>query len=303
MSDYYRGQDSYRPAAVDDESKIKLWAERRAKREKLYQEPMSGIWGDSPDEAEILDDLAEFLKKGTEKKKSKRAATPADSSSSSSGSSDDSSSDSSDSEEERRQKKKRKAKKKSKSKSRSKKSKKSTKKRSKRRRQDSSSSDDSDSDSSSASEAGQGAMTEQWVVAPPKMAEDNEVGGVVIGPEAPKQQQQFNSSTTDFGHALLPGEGDAMANYVAEGKRIPRRGEIGLTSEQISAFEDAGYVMSGSRHRRMEAVRLRKENQIYSADERRALAMFHYEEHQKKENKILGDFRELLSQSKKKPTD
>jgi hypothetical protein len=34
------------------------------------------------------------------------------------------------------------------------------------------------------------------------------------------------------------------------------------------------WVMSGSRHRRMEAVRLRKENQIYSADEKRALAMF-----------------------------
>lgn len=29
-----------------------------------------------------------------------------------------------------------------------------------------------------------------------------------------------------------------------------------------------------------------QENQIYSADERRALAMFHYEEHQKKENKV-----------------
>lgn len=45
---------------------------------------MSGIWGDSPDEAEVLDDLAEFLKKDTVKKKSKRAATPVDSSASSS---------------------------------------------------------------------------------------------------------------------------------------------------------------------------------------------------------------------------
>lgn len=30
---------------------------------------------------------------------------------------------------------------------------------------------------------------------------------------------------------LLPGEGDAIAHYVEEGKRIPRRGEVGLTSE------------------------------------------------------------------------
>ena len=38
-----------------------------------------------------------------------------------------------------------------------------------------------------------------------------------------------------------------MAAFVAEGKRIPRRGEIGLTSDEIVTFEDAGYVMSGSR--------------------------------------------------------
>ena len=69
-----------------------------------------------------------------------------------------------------------------------------------------------------------------------------------------------------------------MAAYVAEGKRIPRRGEIGLTSEEITSYEDDGWVMSGSRHRRMEAVRLRKENQIYSADEKRALAMFSKEQ-------------------------
>ncbi len=38
-----------------------------------------------------------------------------------------------------------------------------------------------------------------------------------------------------YGGALLPGEGSAMASYVQDGKRIPRRGEIGLTSDQIEA--------------------------------------------------------------------
>lgn len=38
-----------------------------------------------------------------------------------------------------------------------------------------------------------------------------------------------------------------MATFVQEGKRIPRRGEVGLTSEEIEQFEDLGYVMSGSR--------------------------------------------------------
>ena len=40
---------------------------------------------------------------------------------------------------------------------------------------------------------------------------------------------------------------------------------------------------------------MRKENQIYSADEKRALQMFNKEERQKRENKILGQFREMIS--------
>ena len=44
----------------------------------------------------------------------------------------------------------------------------------------------------------------------------------------------------------------------------------------------------------MEAVRLRKENQIYSADEKRALAKFNHEERTKRENQILAQFRELV---------
>lgn len=71
---------------------------------------------------------------------------------------------------------------------------------------------------------------------------DSEDG--MIGP-VPKAQVAL--STKDYGKALLPGEGAAMAAYVAEGKRIPRRGEIGLTSDQIASFESVGYVMSGSR--------------------------------------------------------
>ncbi|XP_017725954.1 PREDICTED: NF-kappa-B-activating protein [Rhinopithecus bieti] len=106
-----------------------------------------------------------------------------------------------------------------------------------------------------------------------------------------------------YGHALLPGEGAAMAEYVKAGKRIPRRGEIGLTSEEIASFECSGYVMSGSRHRRMEAVRLRKENQIYSADEKRALASFNQEERRKRENKILASFREMVYRKTKGKDD
>lgn len=38
----------------------------------------------------------------------------------------------------------------------------------------------------------------------------------------------------------------------------------------------------------------RKENQIYSQEERAALAMFNYEENKKKEQKILGDMQKLV---------
>lgn len=55
-----------------------------------------------------------------------------------------------------------------------------------------------------------------------------------------------------------------------------------------------------SRHRRMEAVRIRKENQIYSADEKRALAAFSKEERAKRENAILSQFREQLTARKQR---
>ena len=55
------------------------------------------------------------------------------------------------------------------------------------------------------------------------------------------------SGGCSYGKFLLPGEGAAMAAYIEEGRRIPRRGEIGLESEEIDNFEKQGYIMSGSR--------------------------------------------------------
>eukprot|EP00640_Fibrocapsa_japonica_P009805 CAMPEP_0113951630 /NCGR_PEP_ID=MMETSP1339-20121228/87225_1 /TAXON_ID=94617 /ORGANISM="Fibrocapsa japonica" /LENGTH=79 /DNA_ID=CAMNT_0000959951 /DNA_START=24 /DNA_END=263 /DNA_ORIENTATION=+ /assembly_acc=CAM_ASM_000762 len=57
-----------------------------------------------------------------------------------------------------------------------------------------------------------------------------------------------------------------------------------------------GYVMSGSRHTRMNAIRIRKENQIYTAEEKRALALITFEEKQQKENQLLADFRGMLQE-------
>ena len=66
-----------------------------------------------------------------------------------------------------------------------------------------------------------------------------------------------------YGGQLMPGEGEAVAQCVQQNMRIPRRGEIGWQGDEI---ENQGYVMSGSRHARMNAIRIRKENQVYSAD-------------------------------------
>jgi DNA mismatch repair ATPase MutL len=99
----------------------------------------------------------------------------------------------------------------------------------------------------------------------------------------------------NYGGAMLPGEAEAIAQFVQQNKRIPRRGEVGITADEISHFEDVGYVMSGSRHKRMNAIRIRKENQVYSAEEKRALALFNYEEKAKRENKILAEFRDMIS--------
>ncbi|KAE8671342.1 putative DNA-repair protein UVH3 [Hibiscus syriacus] len=87
---------------------------------------------------------------------------------------------------------------------------------------------------------------------------------------------------------------DAIAQYVQQGKRIPRRGEVGLSAKEIQKFENLGFVMSGGRHQRMNAIRIRKENQVYSAEDKRALAMFNYEEKAKREHKVMADLQWLV---------
>ncbi|XP_034938446.1 NKAP family protein CG6066 [Chelonus insularis] len=191
-----------------------------------------------------------------------------------------------------RKRKKKEKKKKSKKLKKEKKAKKEKKKRKKKKKKSDSSSSDDSSDEEKVEWVEKTAFTTKSKKRKGSSSEDSGDESVV----GPVQKQHVTLSAKDFGKALLPGEGAAMAAYIAEGKRIPRRGEIGLTSEEIAAYESVGYVMSGSRHRRMEAVRIRKENQIYSADEKRALAMFSKEERQKRENLILGQFREMVHQ-------
>uniref|UniRef100_G1PB93 NFKB activating protein n=2 Tax=Yangochiroptera TaxID=30560 RepID=G1PB93_MYOLU len=311
------GSDKPCPSLLDKEREESLPAEkikRLSERERIGELGAPEVWGLSPknpepdsDEHTPVED--EEPKKSTtsastseeEKKKKKKSSHSKERSkkrrkkksskrkhkkySDDSDSDSDSETDSSDEDTKRRSKK---AKKKEKKKKR--RSKKYKKKKSKKSRKDSSDSSSKDSQ-------------EEFLENPWKDRSKPEEPSDLIGPEAPKTLASQDDKPLNYGHALLPGEGAAMAEYVKAGKRIPRRGEIGLTSEEIASFECSGYVMSGSRHRRMEAVRLRKENQIYSADEKRALASFNQEERRKRENKILASFREMVYRKTKGKDD
>jgi hypothetical protein len=87
-----------------------------------------------------------------------------------------------------------------------------------------------------------------------------------------------------------------MQAFVQQGQRIPRRGEIGMDVAQIEALESAGYVMSGSRHARMNAVRIRKEGQVMDAEEKRAHLLQRREAWVEKDGAIQSHFKELLEE-------
>ncbi|XP_021372057.1 NKAP family protein CG6066-like [Mizuhopecten yessoensis] len=255
---------------------------RRCERERIGVCGAHEIWGASP--SHLLDSESDEENMGKKKQRKSRKESESESQS------DDDSSDSEDTELQNSSQARKKIKdvtpKKKKSSRKHGKKYKKEKKSKKARKKKKISESDSESDSDSGEE-------EEIVWVEKKKKIEGEVSDEdVVGPS-----EHVESSITkqlDYGKALLPGEGAAMAAYIAEGKRIPRRGEIGLTSNEIVSFEDIGYVMSGSRHRRMEAVRLRKENQIYSADEKRALAKFNHEERSKRETKILSQFKEMV---------
>nr|CAD2146893.1 unnamed protein product [Meloidogyne enterolobii] len=142
-----------------------------------------------------------------------------------------------------------------------------------------------------------------------QVAQTKKEEAAIVGPSIPEHiQQKLNPAAASSDIRLdaaartnmLRGEAAAMAAYAAQGKRIPRRGEIGLTSEEIAVFEVAGYVMSGTRHKAMEATRLRKENQILTAEEKRLLKTFSIDQRNKKEETVLKQFRDLISSKKPK---
>ncbi|CAI0400747.1 unnamed protein product [Linum tenue] len=249
--------------------------------------------GDSGSSASESDSDNSRLRKKKKSLKSKRRRD------SDSESDEDVGESASDSEEEKRRRRRKKSSKKSKSSRKSRRSRRSLRK-SKHSDSDDSESNDSDEsnekskskkrkheDAITAELNAEALMFKELIEAQKKPALDGEPA---VGP-MPLPRAEGHIS---YGGALRPGEGDAIAQYVQQGKRIPRRGEVGLSADEIQKFEGLGYVMSGSRHQRMNAIRIRKENQVYSAEDKRALAMFNYEEKAKREHKVMADLQRLV---------
>ncbi|KAJ3109440.1 hypothetical protein HDU97_006685 [Phlyctochytrium planicorne] len=256
-----------------------FWEARRRQRE----ENGVNIWPPSPPRRDVSPD---------QKRKKRSKSVSSDSSSKS--------------EEEHRKRKKKS----------SRSSKKSKNKKKKKRKRESSSSSSSDSDAEESAvklkpkdlseepdqvpHASNQAVVDSmdvWQEKPNVNMDDGFVGPV------PMPEQDTKLSERAYGGSLLAGEGSAMAAYLQSGKRIPRRGEIGLTSTEIENFEEVGYVMSGSRHQRMNAVRIRKENQVISAEEKNALLLFNQQEKARKEAETIARFKEMVAARLKKPGD
>lgn len=127
-------------------------------------------------------------------------------------------------------------------------------------------------------------------------AEDFEIEEDGIGPQPikveldKKEEKRFYAGTS-----INRDEAQKYAHYVQQGKRIPRRGEVGLSSDEIEKYESLGYVMSGLRHKKMTMARLKKEQQVYTAEEKRALAIYNLEEQLRKERNIINEMKKWKS--------
>eukprot|EP01029_Cantina_marsupialis_P029096 TRINITY_DN779790_c0_g1_i1.p1 TRINITY_DN779790_c0_g1~~TRINITY_DN779790_c0_g1_i1.p1 ORF type:complete len:235 (+),score=95.59 TRINITY_DN779790_c0_g1_i1:103-807(+) len=142
---------------------------------------------------------------------------------------------------------------------------------------------------------------------PPKAAaiieEDEESSSDedAVGPRVPEEMSKSAfSAGVDYGNNMLKGEAAAIAQFVQRGMRVPRRGEVGWTGEEIDSLEKLGYCMSGNRNKMMNAVRERKEAQVETAEEKKQLILSMIEAEEKKENDTIDQFRAIIQEKIRK---
>ena len=76
-------------------------------------------------------------------------------------------------------------------------------------------------------------------------AGDDDSDDDYAGPQPlPEQMVELKNQSLNYGGAMMPGEGEAIAQYVQQNLRIPRRGEVGWTGDEIEDLETQGCVCS-----------------------------------------------------------
>eukprot|EP00047_Mylnosiga_fluctuans_P018673 m.73761 g.73761 ORF g.73761 m.73761 type:complete len:262 (-) comp7740_c0_seq2:143-928(-) len=85
--------------------------------------------------------------------------------------------------------------------------------------------------------------------------------------------------------------------------RVPRRGEYGMPADVITSLESEGFVMSGSRSRRSEPAPVRKDTRNMSAKERQAVADEQLAERARREQKLIADLRDFVSERRARQGD
>lgn len=107
------------------------------------------------------------------------------------------------------------------------------------------------------------------------------------------QRQRFNVLTVPTTRG--PAKPITQEVVVPSGERELRRGEVGKDLAEISRLEASGFVMSGSRNSRANAIK--KINDDRAAEEERAKAE-RIANKSKKEDELMEHYRQLLLSKK-----
>ena len=105
----------------------------------------------------------------------------------------------------------------------------------------------------------------------------------------------------EYGGQVDQGEAAAILPYIQSGKRVPRRGEIGLTAEEIAGYERAGYVMSGNRNVYMTTMRMKKEAAVIGLEEERRMRALAMEAKRRREAQLVESLRAMIPQKPQGP--
>lgn len=93
-----------------------------------------------------------------------------------------------------------------------------------------------------------------------------------------------------------PRKQQTYEEYIATQARVPRRGELGVTPEQVQQYQNMGYVMSGSRRPEVELRLQAVQKEMHKKMAGTQHLDFVAEEQRRAEEKALDDFQRIVQQ-------